>query len=167
MKDLQKIFIKCGFKNVQTYIQSGNVIFQSEKEKTKNLEDRLQKLLLKKTGLNIPFFVYECKAFQFICNNNPIEKQANQSTEGLYIMFLKNIPENTDYTAIEKYKAASESLAMHEEAVYLFCPNGYGKTKLTNTLLEKIFKTTGTTRNQKTLLKLIEIARSLDVPESE
>jgi uncharacterized protein (DUF1697 family) len=162
MKDLKEIFEQIGFKNIQTYIQSGNVLFQHKKEKTKSLEKKLQKALLEATGINVPFFIFEFPTFKAIYENNPYLNKKDYSNEGLYFLYLQETPEKTDLSPILNMKADHESFTQKGTTIYLSFPNGLGKSKLTNTLFEKTLKTNGTIRNRNTVLKLIEIAASLE-----
>lgn len=162
MKDLKEIYENCGFKNIQTYIQSGNVLFQYKRETTKILEKKLQQSLLELKGMNVPFFIYEFQTFKAIYNNNPYLDEKEHSKEGLYFLFLQRTPEKIDISPILNKKADHESFIQEGTIVYLSFPNGLGKTKLTNTFFEKTLKTSGTIRNRNTVLKLIEMAASFE-----
>ncbi len=162
MKELKVIYEQLGFKNIQTYIQSGNVLFQYKKEATRSLEKKLQQALLEATGMNVPFFIFEFPTFKTIYDNNPYLNEKDHSNDSLYFLFLQTAPEKIDLSPILSMKADHESFIQKGTVIYLSFPNGLGKTKLTNTFFEKTLKTNGTIRNRNTVLKLIEIAASLE-----
>jgi uncharacterized protein (DUF1697 family) len=80
---------------------------------------------------------------------------------GIYITFLSFSPGNIDIEVIHQRKTQSEDFKLIGRAVYLYCPMGYGKTKLTNTFFESMLKVSATTRNYKTTIELLNIAEKL------
>ena len=70
-------------------------------------------------------------------------------------------PDNNDFNTIQGKKAENEEIEITNDAVYLYCPNGYGKTKLNNTFLEKQLGVKATTRNWRTTLKLQKISQKM------
>lgn len=82
----------------------------------------------------------------------------NKDLTKLYITFLLNVPEKWPLDKIKEIKAESEDLFIVGREIYLHCPKGYGKTKLSNNLFEKKLKVSATTRNWKTVSKLLELA---------
>lgn len=80
--------------------------------------------------------------------------------EKLHVTFLEEEPEPTDVSAIQKYDFPPDAFRIIGKEVYLFCPGGYGNTKLSNTFFEKKLHVKATTRNWKTVGKLAGISDS-------
>ena len=165
MQDLRSLLAKNGFLNVQTYVQSGNVIFTMDEESSPFLpEERIEKLIQEKYGFRVRVFVKTSEEIQYILRNNPFLNPAdarnNEVNPGsLYVSFLSKKPED-EHFAITENKYLPDSFIIDEKIIYLHCPGGYGKTKLNNTFFEKKLKLDATTRNWKTLTKLAEISAS-------
>jgi len=161
MVALKELYEDLHFTNVQTYIQSGNVIFQCDKADQKDLALRISQLLQKKFGFDIPVIVLEIAELKSIIGSNPYQNDPSKDISHLHVSFLAIVPGPIDIITIDPYKSQNEELTLTEKAVYLYCPNGYGKTKLTNNFFEKKLKTAVTTRNWKTTTELLNIADKL------
>ncbi len=161
MDALKELYEDLHFTNVQTYIQSGNVVFQCDKSEQKDLALRISQLLQKKFGFDIPVIVLEISELKNIIGRNPYINDQSRDISHLHVTFLASRPDPIDIKIIQQYKSPNEELTLTENAVYLYCPNGYGRTKLTNTFLEKKLKTGATTRNWRTTTELLHIAEKL------
>jgi len=157
MNDLREIFAKLGLTNVSTYIQSGNVIFNSPETATEELAQNIAAKITAGFGYNVPVIVLNVLEFEYIYKNNPLNDGIRE-TGYLHITFLSATPAGFDIKAIEQKKQKGEEIAISGNACYLYCPNGYGNTKLTNTFLESKLKVTATTRNLKTTGELLKMA---------
>ena len=96
--------------------------------------------------------------FKNIFQSNPFVNIQNLDISKLYVSFLENTPNIEDIQIISEIQSDVDKFIVDGKVVYVFCPNGYGKTKLNNTFFEKKLKTSATTRNWKTVTKLIELA---------
>ena len=79
----------------------------------------------------------------------------------MHVTFLQTEPEDYDRGSILAKKSGREEIAFTDEAVYLYCPHGYGTSKLNNILFENKMKVTATTRNWKTTMKLLDLANMM------
>lgn len=161
MDALKELYENLHFTNVQTYIQSGNVVFQCDKSEQKDMALRISQLLQKKFGFDIPVIVLEMAEFKRIIDSNPYQNDPSRDISHLYVTFLAGKPGPFDTQTFDAYKSPNEELTLTEKAVYLYCPNGYGKTKLTNTFFENKLKTGATTRNWRTTTELLNITQKL------
>ena len=159
MDSLRQLYIDMGFKNVQTYIQSGNVIFQTIKSDTSALQEKITKKISDTFNLNVPVVVLELFEFQEIVNNNPFISRENIDITRLYITFLASLPNKENIENTIKLNYSPEEFIILNKAVYLYCPMGYGTTKLSNNFFENKLKVKATTRNLKTCNELIKIAQ--------
>lgn len=157
MKDLKALYESLGLENVQTYIQSGNVIFDSV-EKTSIINSEIENAISQKYGFDVPVQLRELSHFGNIIKSCPFE-ELDLVEEGTRVMvtFLDALPTEENIEALMTYVKEPERLVIMGREVYLHCPNGYGRTKLNNNFLEKKLQVGATTRNWKSVLKLYEL----------
>lgn len=157
MVALKKIYESLNFGTIQTYIQSGNVIFSSTENDPKALETIIASKIASEFGFEVPVIVLNAKTWQTIIDNNPFAKDDQKESSCLHVTFLAEKPIPFSKESILEKKAPNEEIDFTQNAVYLYCPNGYGKTKLTNSFLENKLKVKATTRNWKTAKKLLQL----------
>ncbi len=161
MDELKKSYKDLGFQNVTTYVQSGNVIFNYDETKPNQLEHKIIQQIEKDFGFNITIIVLSVDKLKHIIDNNPFIRDKNKDETHIYITFLADIPNKVDINLMEEKKLDGEEIHIANNAVYLYCPNGYGKTKWNNNFLEKKLKVSATTRNWKTTTELLKIANQI------
>ena len=155
MAELKKLYESLGFKNVQTYIQSGNVIFECPDTDASKLASRIEKKIKRSFGFDVPVLIRTKDEFRKLIENTPFSKSA----DWLYVSFLSSVPANSPIGEINKMKDRLEEFSMSGMEIYLFCPGGYGKTKLSNSLFERKLKVAATTRNWRTVNALFSMAK--------
>ncbi len=157
MADLRKSLEKRDFKKVSTYIQSGNVFFQYQYEKPAVPEQKIQHAIKNDFGLDVSVIVLTTNKLKNIIAANPFKDDPAKDTSFMHVTFLQSAPENDNRASVLDKKTSGEEVVFSDEAVYLYCPNGYGNSKLSNKLIENKLKVAATTRNWKTTLKLLEL----------
>lgn len=155
MDALRKLYENLGYKNVTSYVQSGNVVFTAKDSENK-LEPKIAHQIEKEFGFKIPVIVLTIDKLKRIIDNNPFLKE---TPAFLHVTFLAAKPETFDRKAIEDKKLDGEKISFSDDAVYLYCPNGYGVSKLSNSFLESKLKVTATTRNWKSTNEILRIAQ--------
>jgi uncharacterized protein (DUF1697 family) len=158
MEALKQMYSELNFENIQTYIQSGNVIFQNRNSKTRGLEKLITEKILSTFGFEVPVLVKELSEIRDVLRNNPFVKERKKDINRLYVTFLSEEPSKENIDKIQGRKYASDEFVIRDKIIYLFCPDGYGKTKLSNTFFENNLKVAATTRNWKTINKLALMA---------
>lgn len=154
MDALRKSMEKFGFQSISTYIQSGNICFDS------NLEDTLEIAAIIKDGiqehfnLSVPVLVFKADDFDVIITKNPFANQPSFDTKFMHITFLEKEIESNLIPHLEDKCSEGERLFCKGKAVYLYLPTGYGTTKLSNNFIEKKLNNLATTRNWNTCLEL-------------
>jgi len=161
MDALKKIYEELNFRNVQTYIQSGNVIFQDANSNYCDLEQKISNKINEHFGFDVPVTVLNIEKLKTLIRGNPYIAEGSKLLSDLYITILSSSPKDTDPQIFRQNQSPGEEFTLTDDAVYLYCPNGYGKTKLTNTFFEKKLKVRATTRNWKTTLELLNIAEKI------
>lgn len=158
MDALRKSFEKLGFKDVQTYVQSGNVVAKAPKQVTVALEEKVRKQILKDFGHEVTVMVRSAEEMEAVIRANPFAKDASNDVTRLHVTFLSEIPESGGVKLLAKISAGADKYHCCGREVYLYCPGGYGESKLSNNALEKALSRNGTTRNWNTVNKLRDMA---------
>jgi len=157
MNSLQEMYEKLGFKNVKTYIQSGNVVFQSTEMPTEEIERVISDEIFIRFTLSIPVIVRENSALRIILEQNPFLRAKKEDIDGLYITLLATSPVHVSLNGMGNNSFLPDQYVIKGREIYLSCPNGYGKTKLSNNFFESKLKVKATTRNLKTLTELVKL----------
>ena len=160
MDALKRMYESLNFEKVKTYIQSGNVVFSTCETNLKKLESQISSRLEKEFGEEVPVIVLKAETLENIIKNNPFANDGQKDTSNIYITFLADKQKEIDKDSIENKKQEGEEIEYSENAIYLYCPNGYGRTKLNNNFLENKLKIKATTRNWKTTNELLKLAGS-------
>ncbi len=158
MEALKKSYEKIQFGNVTTYIQSGNVIFDTAEGDVRTIENKISSQIEADFGIQVPVIVLTSESLKIIIEENPFTKDPGKDIAFLHVTFLAEIPKEYEKTSIEEKKQGDEEIRFSEKAIYLYCPHGYGRTKLNNNFLERKLKVGATTRNWKTTLELLRLA---------
>lgn len=161
MDALRNLYENMGFSNVTTYVQSGNVIFSGQDIGIRVLEKQIYQQIEKEFGFQVPVILLSIEMLKHIIDNNPFVEDNNKDKSFFHVTFLSSIPEKYDSNIIKDKKQDDEDIAFSNYAVYLYCPNGYGRTKLTNNFIESKLKVGATTRNWKTTQELLKIAEQI------
>ncbi|MGD9899957.1 MAG: DUF1697 domain-containing protein [Calditrichaceae bacterium] len=160
MADLRAKYESLGLKNVITYIQSGNIIFDAESPDRTGLKKEIEKAIEQRYKFHVPIEIRTVGEIENIIRNCPFGL-VDPVVEGtiLSVTFLSSEPSEKRVSEIQNFADASEKLVVNGNEVYLYSPNGYGKTKLSNAFLEKKLGVAATTRNWKTVHKLYELSQ--------
>ncbi len=158
MDVLKKMYEKLTFENIRIYVKSGNVIFSSNEKEPKKLEKIISTKIKTELGFDVPVIVLTVKALENIIQKNPFAKDALKDVSFLHVTFLADRPEHFNKEIIIEKCLSNEEIEFSPNAIYLYCPNGYGKTKLNNSYLEAKLNVTATTRNWKTTNELFKLA---------
>ena len=161
MDALKKMYEKFGFKKVKTYLQSGNIIFQNTDCNHNKLDQLISMQIKKDFELQVPVTVLTVDQMERIIKNNPFLKDLTKDISFLHVTFLASQPEDYDNESITSRIAKGEDIVITDSAVYLYCPDGYGKTKLTNSFIESRLKVSATTRNWKSANEILRIAQEI------
>lgn len=154
MAELRELLTKSGFKNVKTYIQSGNVILESE-DAVPMVENQIKKSILNHFGFEVSVLVKTRQELQYIFDNCPFSEDKKKTS---HFMMLHRIPDK------ELVKMASEKIYEGEEyeiindCIYFFCAKGYGQAKFNANFFERKLKTFATSRNCNTMVKLLSLS---------
>jgi len=155
MADLRILYELLGFGNVQSYVQSGNVVFDSDEQDTGKLRISIEKQIETQFGFSVPVLIRTMHDFQRIIESHPF---AGEEAIRVLVTFLYEQPEASKWDALSQHKDKVDQFVLGRQEIFLFCPGGYGKTKLSNTFFEKKLDVIATTRNWKSVNALYEMA---------
>ncbi|HEX7064536.1 MAG TPA: DUF1697 domain-containing protein [Bacillales bacterium] len=152
MDRLRGIFSSMGFQNVRTYIQSGNVVFETEEQNTALLAERIVEELKKNFDFPIPVAVRTLNEWEEAIRNNPFPDNEP------HVSFLSEKPSKEALEKVESYQDRSDDeIKVLGREVYLLCRGSYHKTLYSNAFLERNLQVSSTTRNWKTVNKLLDL----------
>lgn len=155
MAELRELLTKSGLENIKTYIQSGNVIFQSQENDIKVLEHKIQNAILIHFGFEVSILVRTNNDIESIFNNCPFSEEKKVSS---YFIILNEAPEKDLLDVISKQTTPNEEFSINKNCVYIFYALGAGKAKLGVNWFERKLKITATARNYKTMVKLLSLS---------
>lgn len=153
MARLREIAISRGFKGAQTYIQSGNLVFESSRSAAK-LTNELASAIESEFGFSVPTIVLTGTELTDAVEKNP---WSNAEIKALHLGVLSQKPTQKQVSAIPEIDSGDDQWRCDGRFVYFYCPNGLARTKLTNTFFERHLSRKMTVRNWKTTQKLIEL----------
>jgi len=156
MKDLKNLYESLDFRNVLTYVQSGNVIFQSTTHDAFKLASLIETQIKKSFGFSVPVIIRNKSEFQRIISDNPFVKRKEDPSK-LHVTFLNTSPLPSDLNKLSTPTNETDEFIIKDKEIFIFCPNGYGRTKLNNTFFEKKLNLTATTRNWNTVNALFDL----------
>jgi uncharacterized protein (DUF1697 family) len=156
MQPLTAIFETLGASNVKTYIQSGNVVFQSGLEEISDLSNQIKTDVRDRYGFEPYIMMLSLSDLETAIQNNPFPAAESQPSS-LHLGFLACVPENPNLEKLESLKTDSERFCLVDQVFYLHLPDGMGRSKLAASS-EKLLGAPMTARNWTTVLKLKDLA---------
>jgi uncharacterized protein (DUF1697 family) len=159
MERLRSSLTALGFADVQTYIQSGNIVFAAPPDSAARLIAKIEQKILADFGFAVPVFLRTAKEMEKIAKQNPFLKVPEIDPTKLHVTFLAGDPPKTALGPLEPLAAPGEQLSVIGREIYLYCPHGYGDTKLSNATIERKLSVGATTRNWKTVNTLLAMAQ--------
>jgi uncharacterized protein (DUF1697 family) len=160
MDRVVELYLSVGLADVRSYIQSGNVLFNTSKWRLKGLERELQHQIEYRLSFDVSVIIRSRQQLKSIIRNNPFSNRSDFETRSSYVTFLSGRIREDSLRNVGTEKITIDEYRLAETEVYLFCPGGYGKTIYSNNFFEKNLGTRATTRNWNTITKLLEISET-------
>lgn len=145
--------------NIKTYLQSGNIVFQYTLEKPEKIALLIQQKIKKECDLVISVFVITREHLFKVVRQNPFLKDASKKEDFFHVSFLYSKDYENNFEQIELKKKENEAIVLVKDVIYIYCPDGYGQTKLTNNFIEQKLKVGATTRNWKTVNAVLNMGK--------
>jgi uncharacterized protein (DUF1697 family) len=159
MTDLSALYKTLGFEDAETFIQSGNVVFNTiENLPVPEIAARIEAAVLKKFNYNVPVIIRAPEELMDIISINPFLEEENFNTGKLAVIFLNEEPSEEQIEKVKNVNYPPDKFKIAGKEIFIYCPNGFGKSKIYTGFFENKMNVTGTARNWKTLNTLLEIA---------
>ena len=158
MQELRQLYASLELGNIQTYVQSGNVIFTSEQADQALLAQIIEARIKQQFGYTVPVFIRDAQEFERMFAGNPFLHGRDEDPAWLHVTFLYETSPVIKLLQIPSPNPDGDEFVAGQREIFLFCPNGYGRTKLSNSFFERKLKVAATTRNWKTVHALTNLA---------
>jgi uncharacterized protein (DUF1697 family) len=159
MKALKILVEKNGCVDVQTYIQSGNVIFRNALSDAPRIANQLTHSVSRGHGFEPRVLVLTLDEIEHAAAGNPFPEAA-EDPKSLHLFFLAEVPSKPDLKSFESLKTRNERFELKATTLYLHTPDGFGRSKLA-ARAEKLLGVAATARNWRTVTTLLELAKTL------
>jgi len=154
MGNLRDLLEELGFVGVRTLLMSGNVVFERDGRKPSELERVLEEATARRLKVETDYFVRTAKEWSEIIAANPFRREAKEDPGHLLVVCLKKSVSAGDVKALQAAIRGREIVRAEGRQAYIVYPDGVGRSKLTNALIEAKLGARGTARNWNTVLKL-------------
>ena len=159
MDALRKSFETLGFEQVQTYIQSGNVVFKAGKSSPASLGKKIEGRIVQDFGFSASVIVRSSDELGQALAANPFLKQRGVDLEKLHVTFLSEPPAASAIKKLAEYTIAPDQSRCIGSNIYLHLPNGFSKSSLFRVPWEKALAVVTTTRNWRTVNALHQMCQ--------
>jgi len=157
MADLRALFADLGAEDVTTYVQSGNVVFRSAAGDPEQLVGAIEERVKRDLGLDVRVLLRTRAQLAKLQSGNPFLRSGIEPSK-LHVTFLAETPARAAVCSLDPQVGNPDEFRVVGREVYTHYPNGYGRTKLSNTYFEKQLGVVATTRSWNTVSKLAELA---------
>lgn len=158
MEALRALYESIGLRDAQSYVQSGNVVFRTERKELAPLAQKIEDAIESKFGFRPPVVLRTAAELREVVAKNPFAKRSGIEPGKLLVSFLFDNPAAADRELVRQMKFDPEELHVGSRHLYIYFPTGQGKTKLNMRMIDRTLKTSGTGRNWNSVLKLLEMA---------
>ncbi len=159
---LRQLFLSLEFVNPQTYVQSGNVIFQAGERDLERVTKRIRQGIEGKFGCTPEVILRTVDELRAVIAKNPFAKRRGLDPAKLLVSFLASDPLPGARDRLTQQKISPEELHLLGRELYIYFPDGAGKSKLRWSQMDKILGPPGTARNWNSVTKMLEMAVALD-----
>ena len=162
MDALRACFEGMKLRDPQTYVQSGNVIFGARDQDLPRLARRIEKAIESTFGFRPDVILRTSAEMQGVIKRNPFATRTGLEPGKLVVTFLPEDPGEEAREAVRQIKTAPDELKIDGRELYIYFPNGMGKSKLPWKKIDKVLKMRGTARNWNSVMKMSEMAEKLE-----
>lgn len=155
MKTLRALLEGLGCADVATYIQSGNAVFDGSATLAKALPEKLAQAIDRELGLSVPVVLRSAAQWHEVAAGYPFDAE----DDAVHVAFLADKPTAARVRGLDPDRSPGDSFEVVGREVFLHCPNGVARSKLTNAWLDRALGTVSTSRNWRTVQKLAEMAK--------
>jgi uncharacterized protein (DUF1697 family) len=160
MAELREMLSRLGFDDAQSLLQSGNLVFRGHARPDASLERLLETEAKRRLGLDTVFLVRTAEEWKEVVARNPFRTEAERDPGHLVVTLFKAAPDANDVKVLQAAITGPEVVRADGRHAYIVYPNGIGRSRLTNAVIEKKLGTRGTGRNWNTVLKVAALVEA-------
>jgi uncharacterized protein (DUF1697 family) len=158
MADLRALYESLDFTGTKTILQSGNAIFESQQSDRVQLSKQIEAAIEEHFDFHTHIIIRTTAEMKDVIERNPFSAEQETDPKKLLVMFLSAVPDAAAIDNLRQAHSGSEKIQSSGQELYLYYPDGAGRSKLTTTLIEKKLAIVGTARNWNTVSKLVVLA---------
>ena len=162
MADLRGLLESLGLDDVKTILQSGNVVFTSDESSHDELIRTIEAGIVAHYGFESKIILRRIGAFRDVVSDNPYADKPDLDASKLLVTFLASAPDADAMTRLREAQKGDEQVELVGQELYIYYPDGMGRSKLSNVFIQKHLKLVSTGRNWKTTNKLLALAEAVD-----
>jgi uncharacterized protein (DUF1697 family) len=162
MDALRALYESLKLQDPQTYVQSGNVIFRTKERNTSELARKIQSAIEKKLGCSPDVILRTTDEMRRAVAANPFPEKVKDEPGKVLVTFLAAEPPGEAAAKLAELKKYPEELRVKGREMYIYFPNGAGRSKLPWSAVEKMLKVTGTARNWNSVQAMLAIAEEME-----
>lgn len=159
MDALRGLYADLGHRNVRSYLQSGNVVFESDQADAGSHAAGIERAIKRASGHEVSVGVWTARAFSAAAARNPLVGRPSLDPVWFYAVFLIRPMGKVTLSGLDLPLMPGEEAVLSGGVVYLYCPNGYGESKINNNYFERVLGARATTRNWRTVSELERMGR--------
>jgi len=167
MDTLRAVYTSLKLEDPRTYVQSGNVIFRTKEKNTPQLAQKIRSAIQNQCGCNPEVILRTTDELRKAVAASPFARRPNLEPGKILVSFLEAEPPRESAGAFEKFKDYPEEVHLKGRELYIYFPNGAGKSKLPWSAIEKLLKVAGTARNWNSVTNLLKMAEAMEAEQSE
>jgi uncharacterized protein (DUF1697 family) len=163
MDVLRALCTSLKLRNPQTYVQSGNVVFAAAERGLDRLAGRIEAAIEETAGFRPTVILRTAAEMREVVARNPFAGRSGIEPGKLIVVFLARAPGDDARERLRAIKTDPEELHIHDRELYVYYPNGMGRTKFTAAVMERALKIDATARNWNSVTRLLDMATALEV----
>lgn len=156
MDDLRTHFEEAGANEVQTYIQSGNVVFEAAASKGAKLAQSVAQSIEISTGFSVPIVVRTAEAWTALIEGNPFAAEAAKDPKRVHAMLFDRTTNKATRSKFDPDCRLGERWEIAKDVLYVDYPNGSARSKVDVSIVDRVLSVTTTARNWRTVVALQE-----------
>ena len=162
MEELRALCGKLKLRDVQTYVQSGNLVFRSDERDLAALAKKIESGIEKKFHFRPRVILRKVAEMRKVIARNPFANRRGIEPNRLLVTFLAGEPSAEAREEVRAMKTDPEEMHIDGQEAYIYYPNGMARPKLSWPAVERVLKVTGTARNWNSVTKLLEMAEKME-----
>jgi uncharacterized protein (DUF1697 family) len=151
MAKLKQVLENEGYTSVITYLQSGNIILHTDNQDQKGIEKQISELIFANFSVSVAVFARSVESVKTWLEENPFHNPEQFPGDKVGIALLSHLPEDENLAKLYSITFTPDKFLIKGSILYLYCPEGFGKTRFTSAMIESKLKVRITVRNRKTI----------------